>query len=218
MRLVLALFVAGIMAFASGGCKSSSHPASFCDTSCLNDTLKFINPTHSLKPYVYISAKNCIADTLIWSYSGMGMNRKMDLPDLLGAVVRLQKNFVRCIFNDTSYAWLLFNDCSNGRGYYLKIPFNKTKSISRSARAINGLDPKFSVAEGLVAYTDKGNIFIEDMVTGKKAMMTLGEQVDFDFDAIHQSLDSVNITSSRIWVKIKLNAGWKELEKNITLQ
>lgn len=218
MRILLALIVAGFIAFASGGCKSSSSAATFCDTACLKDTLKFVNEHHPLKPYVYISPKDCIADTLIWSYEGMGVNRKMDFPDMIGDVVRLNKHYIRCVIADTSYAWLLFNDCNNGRGYYLKIPYNKSKSISRSARAINNFDPKFSVAEGLVAYTDQGNIFVEEMATGKKAMMTLGEQLEFDFNAIHKTLDSVNISPSHIWAKVKLNEGWKELEKSITLQ
>ncbi len=130
MRIILTLFIAGMIAFASGGCKSSSGPATFCDTACLKDTLKFTNENHPLKPYVYISAKNCVADTLIWSYSGMGVNRKMDFADMIGAVARLNKHFVRCIITDTSYAWLLFNDCSNGRGYYIKIPFAKSRNIS----------------------------------------------------------------------------------------
>ena len=49
-------------------------------------------------------------------------------------------------------------------------------------------------------------------------MMTLGEQLDFNFDAIHKTLDSVNISPSRIWANVKLNEGWKELEKSITLK
>ncbi len=91
-------------------------------------------------------------------------------------------------------------------------------TFQRSDRAINNLDPKFSVAEGLIAYTDRGNIFVEEMATGKKAMMTFGEQLQFDYDAIHKTLDSVNISPSRIWVKVKLKRSWKTLEKSITLQ
>ncbi|MCZ2460060.1 MAG: hypothetical protein LC128_10615 [Chitinophagales bacterium] len=218
MRIIPVLIFAGLIAFASGGCKSKSEPASFCDTTCLNDTLKFINDNHPLKPYVYITPKNCMADTVIWSYSGMGINRKMSFPDLTGVEIRLNPHFVRGIITDTSYAWLLFNDCSNGRGFYVKIPFDKTKNISRSGRAINSLDPKYSVAEGLVAYTDQGNIFVEQMATGKKGMMTFGQQLDFDFDAIHKTLDSVNISSSHIWAKVKIGDDWKVLEKDITLQ
>jgi hypothetical protein len=55
----------------------------------------------------------------------------------------------------------------------------------------------------LVAYTDKGNIFVEDMATGKKAMMTFGRMLaDLDYDAMHEFIDSVNITPTHIWAKI----------------
>jgi len=203
--------------FVSGAC-SSSKPKPFCDTVCLTDTLKFSNTNYHLKPYVYISVKKCNADTLIWSYDGMGVNRKMDLDDLLGTDIRLNKNFIRCIINDTSYAWLMFNDCSNGRGYLLKLPFDKKKSIGRKSSAINSLDPKFSIDDGLAAYTDRGNIFIEEIKTGKTAMMTFGQQLAIDYEAIHKTIDSVNITPSKIWVKVKIDNEWKTLEKNITLQ
>ena len=194
------------------GCKFSSNSAADCAAACPKDTLKFSNPDHPLKPYVYVSVKDCKADTAIWSYSGLGVNRKLELP-----AVQLNKDLVHCIINDTSNAWLLFNDCSTQRGFFLKVLFKKVGG-KLNPNAINNLDKKFSVAEGLVAYTDKGNLFIEDMSNGKQAMMTFGEQLDFDFDAIHKTLDSVNITPSRVWAKVKLKDGWKELQKNITLQ
>lgn len=217
MKTLAAFTVIIILVFASGACKSSA-PKPFCDTVCLTDTLKFRNDLHPLKPYVYISVKKCNADTLIWSYDGMGVNRKADFSDMLGTDVRLNKNFVRCVINDTSYAWLMFNDCNNGRGYLLKLPFDKKKSIGRKSSAINSMDPKFYVADGLAAYTDRGNIFIEEIKTGKTAMMTFGQMVDIDYDVIHKSIDSVNVTPSKIWVKIKIETEWKVLEKNITLK
>jgi hypothetical protein len=219
MRLIFATvsFVIAI-AFAFGSCKSSSGPASFCDTACMKDTIKFTDDSHPLKPYVYISSRNCNADSVIWSYDGMGVNRKLDLTDLLGSSMRLDKKYMRCTFKDTSYVWLLFNNCSNGRGYFLKIPFSKKANISPKASAINSIDPKFSVAEGLAAYTDRGNIFIEEMATGKKAMMTFGEDIGPDYDAIHETIDSVNITPTRAWARIKTKDGWKEREKKIELQ
>ena len=39
-----------------------------------------------------------------------------------------------------------------------------------------------------------------------------------DHDAIHESIDSVNITPTRIWVKVKIDNEWKEMEKNIILK
>ncbi len=169
-------------------------------------------------------------DTLIWSYEGMGINRKVGLADFLNTSIHLNKDYVRCFIKDTSYAWLLFNNCSNGRGYSLKLPFNKTNSIGRKSSNINNLDSKFSLAGNMTAYTDRslagnmtaytdrGNIYVEDMETGKKAMMTFGKALDIDYDAIHEYIDSVNVTSNRIWVKVKIDNEWKELEKKITLE
>ena len=219
MKIWIITVLATVIVFALmlGACKSSSGPKTFCDTVCLKDTLKF-SSDYELKPYVYISVKNCQADTLIWSYKGMGVNRKIGLSDFLNTLVHLNKDYVRCFFKDTSYVWLLFNDCSNGRGYSLKLPFNKKNDIGRKSSNINSLDPKFSVADNMVAYTDRGNIYVEDMATGKKAMMTFGKALDIDYDAIHEYIDSVNVTDSRIWVKVKVDGEWKELEKKITLE
>ena len=196
-------------------CKSSSGKGKgFCDSTCLNDTLKFTGD-HVLKPYVWILPNNCGPDSIIWSYSGMGTNRKtaFDYKD-----VALNKDFVRCIFKDTGYVFLLFNDCATGRGFQIKLPFNKTATMSKRSSGINNIDPKFSVADNLVVFTDRGNIYVEEPATGKKAMMTFGQATDMDYDAIHETLDSVNVTSTRIWVKVKIDGKWKEIEKNITLE
>jgi hypothetical protein len=209
-----------ILAGTFNSCKSSDNaaPATFCDTSCLKDSIKFIKEDHPYKPYVYISAANCIADTLTWSYIDMGVNRKMGFPDLLNTPVKLNKDYVSCFIKDTSYAWLLFNDCSNGRGYALKIPFNKKADLGRKSSALNKFDPKFSVADGLVAYSDRGNIFVEEMATGKIAMMTFGARVEIDYDAVHETVDSIHVTPDRIWAKVLLGNEWKTLEKKIELK
>jgi hypothetical protein len=216
MRILIFILAATIIYFFSSGCKSSK-PKTFCDTSCLKDSIRFTGD-HFLKPYVHISASNCQADTLTWSYDGMGVNRKVGLEDFLNAKIYLNKDHVRCYFNDTAYAWLLFNDCNNGRGYSLKLPFNKTANIGRKSSNINNLDPKFSIAENLVAYTDRGNIYVEDMASGKTAMMTFGKNLDIDYDAIHEYIDTVNVTNNRIWVKVKIDNKWTELEKDISLK
>ena len=219
MRLVLFLAVVTALTWGFGSCKSSpSAPAAFCDTSCLQDSLKFIKEEHPLKPYVYISARDCNADTITWSYIDMGINRKLGLPDLVGTTVKLNKDFISCYIKDTSYAWVLFNDCNNGRGYSLKIPFNKKENIGRKSSAINKFDPKFAVADGLVAYSDRGNLFVEDMATGKTAMMTFGAKVDIDYDAIHETVDSVSVTPTHVWARVKLDNEWKTFEKDISLK
>ena len=76
---VLALFAIN---WSFSSCKSSTPP-SFCDTACLKDSIKFIDETHELKPYVYISARDCNADTVAWSYTDMGNNRKLSIQDLV---------------------------------------------------------------------------------------------------------------------------------------
>lgn len=208
-----------VIGFYVTSCKSSTSatPPVFCDTSCFNDSLRFTG-TDKLAPYVILSPKNCEADTLAWSYKGMGKNKKMGLTDLLNKKLYLNKNYVRCYFKDADYAWLLFNDCSNGRGYSLKLPLKMEGTIERKSSNINSLDRKFSVSENLVAYTDRGNIFVEDMASGKKAMMTFGQNLDIDYDVMHDYIDSVNVTNSRIWVKVKVGKEWKEMQKNIILE
>jgi hypothetical protein len=216
MKYLVILFFSAVL-FSCGN--KSATGKMFCDTACLTDTIKFIKEDHPLKPYIYISTANCLPDSVIWSYSGMGNNRKLGFEDFGGRKFSINKNSMTCYFKDTSYAWLLFNDCSIGRGYFAKIPFDKKQNISRRGSALNNFDPKFAVAEGLVAYTDRGNIFVEEMSTGKKAMMTFGKMIaDLDYDAMHEFIDSVNITPTRIWVKLLMDKEWRPIEKNITLE
>lgn len=218
MKLLLSL-AAFLMITVLYSCKSSGgdQKKSFCDTVCLKDTVKFTG-THALKPSVFITAKNCLPDSIIWTYKGLGANRKTGFTYLLGATVHLNKDVVRTYFRDTAVAYLLFNDCTTGRGFQIKLPFDKKQNFSLKSSGINGFDPKFSVADNLLVNTDRGNIYVEDMATGKTAMMTFGEKLDIDYDAIHDHIDSVNVTNDRIWVKILINKKWEEKEKKITLQ
>jgi hypothetical protein len=217
MRTILFLLI--LVSLFSCGNKKGTAAKMFCDTACQTDTIKFREETHKLKPYLYITAKDCLPDTVIWSYSGLGNNRKLSFDDFGGHKFNLNKSSMQAYFNDTSYLWLMFNDCTNGRGYLAKIPFNKSQSIFRKGSALNKFDPKFSVADNLVAHTDRGNIFVEDMTTGKKAMMTFGKMIsDLDYDAMHEFIDSVNITPTRIWAKVLIGENWTVLEKPITLE
>jgi len=216
MRSLLLLIISAIL---FSGCSNSGGPKMFCTTTCQSDTIKFIKEDHKLRPYFYISAADCLPDSVIWSYSGLGTNRKLSFSDFGGHKFNLNKSYMNAYFNDTSYIWFMYNDCSNGRGYIAKIPFDKSKNIFRKSNALNKFDPKFAVADGLVAYTDRGNVFVEDMATGKKAMMTFGKMIaDLDYDAMHEFIDSVNITPTRVWAKVLMDNKWKEIEKNITLE
>ncbi len=216
MKTLLVPALAVILGLSFGSCKSSSADGSamLCDTACLTDTIKFTGE-HKLKPYVYITVNNCQADSIIWSYDGMASDRKTKFDY---SEAKMNKNFVRCLFKDTDFAYILFNDCVTGRGFQIKLPYDKSQSFVMKTSGINNIDPKFSISDNLLAYTDRGNIYIEELATGKKAMMTFGEKLDIDYDAMHEYIDSVNITNSRIWVKVKIKDAWKELEKNIVLE
>ena len=215
MRSFFLLIISAILI---SGC-NNPDPKPFCTTTCQTDTLKFIKEDHKLRPYLYISAKECLPDSVIWSYSGLGMNRKLSFNDFGGHKFNLNKSFMNAYFNDTSYLWLMYNDSSNGRGYITKIPFDKSKNIFRKSSALNKFDPKFAVADGLVAYTDRGNLFVVEMATGKEAMMTFGKTItDLDYDAMHEFVDSVNITPTRVWAKVMIDSKWQEIEKAIVLE
>jgi len=216
MRIFLIVIAAFLLTRTITACKSSSSgPATFCDTACLKDTLKFVNETHPMHPHVYISARNCMADTLLWSFEDMGVNRKIGFADVIGAAIHINKNYIACFIKDTSYAWLKFNDCSTGRGYILKVPYSRSQRMSYKSSALNSFDPKFAVADGLIAYSDRGNLFAEDEATGATAMMTFGSKVDIDYDAVHETVDSISVTRDKMWARVKIGNEWKVVEKTV---
>ena len=215
MRQLLLAAVLMVTLAAATGCGSSAEsPKTFCDTACLTDTLRFTG-THPLEPYIYISTANCKPVNIIRSHKAMGasLNTGFGFNS-----VNFNKDYIRCILDDTAAAYILFNDCMTGRGYYIKLPFNKTGTINKRTSALNNFDKKYAVADNMVAYIDKGNIFVEETKTGKKAMMTFGKMLDIDYDAVHEFIDSVNVTPERIWVKVKIDKQWEEKEKAITLE
>ncbi|MGB3007717.1 MAG: hypothetical protein WBC06_14465 [Chitinophagaceae bacterium] len=197
-------------------CKSSSveTPKSFCDTACLKDSMIF-KGDHKLNPYVFITANDCRPDSVGWNYKGMGSIKKtsFDFKD-----IKVNKDFVRCFIRDTAMAYILLNDCITGRGYQILLPFAKNKNYGLRTSGINSFDKKFSIADNLLVNTDRGNIFIENMANGKKAMMTFGQKLDIDYDVIHEYIDSVNITNERVWVKILVDKKWVEKEKKLVFE
>lgn len=195
----------------------SSTPPTFCDTTCNTDTIRLAG-SHATKPTVKISISNCLPDTLIWTYEGLGINRKIGFSYLIGSTVKINKDFIQAQFNENKYAWILFNDCLTGRGFQIKLPYDKETPFSLKSSGINSIDPKFSIASGLIVNTDRGNLFVEDALDGKKAMMTFGQKLDIDYDAIHEHIDSVHVTRDRVWVRIKVGNEWIEKEKKIVLE
>jgi hypothetical protein len=210
-KLTIAAIVA-VFFFSSCSNSGDGDKNALCDTVCQKDSIKFRDEQNKFRPFVFISAKNCKSDSLKWGYSGS----EKTIIDF--QKYKLNKDFTRCYINDTSYAWLVFNLCETGRGYLLKLPYSENVQLFKSSAALNNFDPKFSVAEGIVAYTDRGNLFVEEMATQKKAMMTFGKETQMELDYIHDVIDSVNITPTRIWAKVKIDGEWKEIGKNITLK
>lgn len=189
----------------------------FCDTTCNSDSITFKEDV-KFNPNVSISMKDCRPDTLTWVHEMMSMTRQVDLQAFMGQPLRLSKSAISCVFKDTSYAWLTFNDCITGRGYLLKLPFSKRGETIKSTGALNSFDPKFSLDKDLRAYTDRGNVFVVDVNTGKEAEMTFGKSYDIDFNNIHTGIDSINVTHKRIYVSLIDEGGKKvPLEKTIDL-
>ena len=223
MQTQKTFYAALVFLFAVNGlltsCKSAPDAAtslSFCDTVCFRDTLHYADSAHPLEPYVFISPRNCNADTITWGYGGGG-SKTMAISDMIGVSAKLNKSAVSCFVRDTSYAWLAFNDCSNGRGYLIKLPFNKG-NMQRKTSAINSFDPKFNIQPNLAVYSDRGNLFVEDMKTGKQAIMTFGKRIEIDYDALHEFVDSVNVTPTRMWARVRVGEEWKEFQKDISLK
>lgn len=218
MRLIIFLLAFSLLmgSFSFTSCKSS--PKSFCDTVCISDTIRF-TASHPASPFVSIGMKSCMPDTITWSHDWLPAKRKLVFSDLTGKDVRINKDFMRFYVHDTSYVWLTFNDCNTAQGFMVKLPFNKTSNIQRKNSALNAIDPRFAVAEGLVAYTDKGNIFIEDMATGQQATFTFGRKIEnMDYTNIHATIDSLNITREKAWARINIDNDWTVVEKSITLK
>lgn len=213
--LLLSLSVGVIACNSNSDADGSAQ--TFCDTTCNEDTFMF-NGDHKLKPYVSMSVENCTADTLTFGHEGLDAARQMHMGTTLGSLVRLNKAAIDVYFKDADYAWLKFNDCTNGRGYLMQLPFDKSESVRKMSSAINSFDKKFVLPDDMVAYADYSTIYVEDVTTGKKEMMTFKEEYKINFNNIHNTIDSVNITHDRIFVQLIKDGKPVQLEKAITLQ
>jgi hypothetical protein len=217
MKMKLFLAVSFFITLLTACNNSSNSSRIFCDTTCLRDTIKFILD-HPDKPYVYISVRDCVADTVIWSYSRMANNLKMEFSEVAAPGLRINKNYFGCYFNDTSYAWLEFNDCVTGRGYLVKLYFNKKAGRLKYSSALTRFDPKFKIEDGLICYADYSFVYVEDVKTGKGAKLLLADhELKIDYNNIHAVFDSANITRNRIFVNLIENGTKKPLEKKISL-
>jgi hypothetical protein len=214
MKLVL-LLCASVLFIA---CNNSGKSAkTFCDTTCKTDSFNF-KGADRFESRVNISLKNCKPDSISWTHGGMTITRQLPFNDLTNQDVRLNPAAISCIIKDTSYAWLTFNDCMTGRGFLVKLPFNKANNINKFTGALNNFDPKFSLEPDLRAYTDRGSIYVTDINSGNQEVMTFKETYDIDFNNLHQVVDSINITHKRIYVKLLKNGQEVPIEKAIDLK
>jgi hypothetical protein len=208
MRNLLLIVIAGLL-FTS--CNNSSKGKTFCDTTCVNDSIRFKGDAGR---GLAIAIKNCKPDAIVWE--NQSAKRIIDINEYLNKTVKMNPSFVSCAFQDSS-TWLAFNDCITGRGYLFKLPYSKTAAIGTYKAALNSFDKKFSVDPDLRAYTDGGNIYVVNVKTNNQAEMTFKEAYQMDYDNIHQSIDSINVTKSRIYVKLLKGGNEVPLEKNINL-
>jgi hypothetical protein len=209
MRLILLIAIAGIL-FTS--CSNSASTKTFCDTTCVKDSIQFKGEAN-LGQNLVIRFTDCQPAYVTWE--NKWTKRTTDLSEF--SELKLNPSFVECAFQDTVAAWLSFNNCVNGRGYLLKLPYSEANPIGRYKAALNRFDKKFSVDPELRAYTDGGNIYVVNVKTGKAAEMTFKEAYQVDYDKIHDVIDSINISKSRIFVKLLKEGKDVPLEKQVSL-
>jgi hypothetical protein len=209
------IIVLVVTSFHCGNNKGTAD-ATFCDTACNSDTLRFEGDS-KLHPYVSISQKNCIADTLTWTHDDLPSKRQMQMPGLLNNTVHVNRSAMNCYIRDTAYAYLSFNDCVSGRGYLLKLPFSKTENIAKISSALNAFDKKFVVPDDLRAYADRSTLYVVDVATDKKEQMTFKEQFPIDFDNVHEVIDSINVSRNHMFVLLKKDGKEIPIEKKINL-
>jgi hypothetical protein len=210
MKIFLLIATAAIF-FAS--CNSSAKNKTFCDTTCVKDSIGFKgNPAQDQSLSVKIN--NCKPDSIVWS--NKTATRKINFHEYINKDVRMNPSYANCAFQD-SCVWLSFNDCFTGRGFMLRLPYSKTEPIDKMTAALNSFDKKFSLDPDLRAYTDGGNIYVVNVVNGKRAEMTFKEAYQIDYDKIHTVLDSINVSKSRIYVKLLKEGKDVPIEKNVSL-
>lgn len=213
------LIAIGTICLASCGNNSSNTAKTFCDTTCTNDTLKFNGNDAKWKQSLSIAMKNCTPDTMTWTYQGANATRKAPFSDYVSQDVRINKSAIDVAFQDTAAIWISFNDCFTGRGYLIELPYRSGKSTVKTSAALNSIDKRFAIDPDLRAYTDRGNIFVVNVNNGKEAQMTFKENyADMDFNDIHKTIDTINISKNRIYVKLLKDGKEVPIEKNVDLQ
>lgn len=206
------------IAFASckqGGKETASAP--FCtDTTCMKEPLKFESKAPG-NPFVTINFKDCQIDTIHFEKGGMGVIKDIIFSEFVNKPVKPSKQFLTCDIIEAKHAWVRLNDCATGRGYALKLAFDKDGTTAQYTSALNNFDPKYKVENGLVAYYDNTFIYVHDMATDKiaKQLLTDTGVTEIDFDNPHSLVDSMNVTKTNLYAKLLVKD--KVIEHNVPL-
>ncbi len=219
MRTII-LILAASSFFVS--CNNSSTGTTFCDTTCTSNEITF-NGDDYFKQELTLKLNKCAGDSITWTHGKTFSRTQIYLPEFLkqgGEMnhIKMNKNAISCAFQDTTMIWLSFNDCKTGRGYLLKLPYEGRAKMQKITGALTDFDPKFSIDPDLRAYTDRGNLYVANVKTGKEESMTFQKEYDIDFNEIHKSVDTVNVTKQKMYIKLlDKNGNEKVFEKNIQL-
>lgn len=192
-------------------------PVTLCDKPCVSDTLNFTLQGNEFEPYVKLIPGNCLVDTVIWSSKVIPNKRKLHLSTSLELIPAIDKSTIKCYIRDTNYAVLLFNDCLTRRGFWLKLPLGNSGVTEQSLSAFNNADPRYKVEEGLICYKANNTFFVEDFMTGKKAIVQLPSPT-LEFETMYDVVDSVNVSRGRLFLNLKDGGKTKAFEKNIELK
>lgn len=215
MRTFFSFIFLSVLFFATSCGNNDGTGKTFCDTACNTDSINF-KGNNTLNSIVEIGLSACKADTVMWTHD-FSSSKLLSLRDDLGQDIHMNKAAVDCFIKDTSYAWLQFNDCKTGRGYLLKLPFNKAEERRRISGALTKFDPKFSIDPDLIVYTDRGSVFVENLQTEQKASLSFDKMYKIDFNKVHEMVDSVKVTKDRIFVQMIREGKMVPYEKKISL-
>jgi len=213
MKTLLVTVLAALLLVSCGS--EPEKPKTLCENPCLNDTLKYTadNPA---KPFMNIIVSNCLADTVIWGHKYLPTYNAIHLSTFMDGIIQIGTNTIKGYIIDTTMAVLKFNDCGTRRGYWLKLPFNKSLGQEKSVSAFNNFDPRYSIDDDLLCYKAKNTIYVDNIRTGKQVTIEI-EKPELDYQKMYDIVDSINITKTRFYMRLNDGGSEMPVEKTIDL-